>query len=508
MKRFITLTLVVLALLAVQAAVATNVGARHLAQPPKKSHHHATRHEPQVEARSLVVSTMDMAALSADVQLELHEAFFRKLTSTLLPVIIETVRKLVIPGESQKHFRFWDVHISEFNIESFAISFAAPDEVRVSLTGLSLQIPSTEFEVMDKILFVKLTCHGHFSAEMSGTNAVLSFPLKRGADGHFAIGQVSSQVTFGSLAIHEKMDHWLCRIGQDIIQIFIGSITDLIKKLIEKDAPAKIGELVQKVLDKALTKLNVNLVSNPVATANSISVTIDLLPASSQGARASLAIQPAAPRRRSSSAFPARDIEVFTGQNALNNILEYEREKGHLSYTKTLKGVNTSVFKTLIPAAYAACPDCPLGITVFFPAAAPTTTVNADTIGLDVLDAVLGLLAVPNATTQLPLLELYLNATGAATNVSVRASGVTESLYFNLALDTFSLSLRRSDIGPFDPSIIGDIIAFILKDVVVPDFNKHFAGVPIPSFGLFNVTALEVALNNGKVDVGLDIDLK
>jgi hypothetical protein len=428
--------------------------------------------------------------LSADVTATIEESLFVKICNTVVPLINQYVQGLVIPGQSASHFSFGNVVIQEFHINSISITFASPSDVTVSLSEISFSIPQTHFDVFAKILFVHVSCSGNFWASMSGTSIHLSMAASE-SNGNVVFGDAQSSVTWGSLNINHEFPNFFCKLGQDIIQLFIGSINNLIKNTVEKDIPAKIGPMVQSALDKAMAKLPLDFVSQPVVTSQSISLTVDLL-----GHVSGVSIKGPKHAARARAIAP-RDLELEIPQTALNNLLLYIQQQGGLNMNITDKSFNTSVIRAIFPAAFAQCPDCPFAIEVNA-IDAPSVQMSNDSIALTVTDGILGLnMAAPNGTV-IPFVDLWVNASLAVTDVGITSNN---SVYFQLNMRSFNLGIRHSSIGPFDISLISSVATFALDDIVIPDFNRKFKGVPLPAIA----SQAEVAVSNSAVYVAFDV---
>jgi hypothetical protein len=431
--------------------------------------------------------------LSADVTATIEESLFVKICNTVVPLINQYVQGLVIPGESQKHFSFDNVVIQQFDIQSISITFTNPSTVSLALSQISFAIPQTHFDVFTKILFIKLSCSGNFWASMSGTTISLSMAASE-SNGDLVFGDAQSSVSWGSLNINHDFPNFFCKIGQDIIQLFIGNINNLIKKTVENDIPAKIGPMVQAALDKALAKLPLDFVSQPQVTSDSISLTVDLL-----GHPAGVAKVMGPLRSARTRAIAARDLELEIPQTALNNLLLFTQQQGGLNMNFTDKKFNTSVIKTIFPAVYAQCPDCPFAIEINA-IDAPFVTTTSDSIGITVTNGILGLNLAAADGSILPFVDLWVNASLSVNDVSITTAN---AVYFQLALGAFSLGIRASSIGPFDISLISSVAAFALQDVVIPQFNQRFKGIPLPGIA----SEAEVAISNSAVYVAFNVAL-
>lgn len=452
----------------------------------------------------------DMLGDVASATIELHESLFRKIANAVLPAIIADAKRLQIPGKSAKHFRYSTIVLSEFGIDSVSIDFAAPSYVVVHLTGLSLQVPQTDFSVFTKILFIHLSCSGTFKVSVSNTDVTVTLALVDNA-GVLGIQDISADVAFGSLNIDHDFPNFFCKVGQDIIQLFIGSIDNIIRNTVEKDISPIMTKALTAAFQAVADKMKLPLVSAPVATANSISFDVDLLHrvppqhgarATRQMARrAQLFAQHTRRRLLRNSTFPSRDIEVFVPQSSANVILADVQESGALSRVVTLNDT-TAMLRQLIPAAYNACPDCPLQIEVNVQSA-PTAQFMGSA-GLSVTNTIVGINAV-NGSQTVDLVDLLVNASVLATNFS--ASGALDNVVkFAIAVPTFGMSLYRSAIGPIDTSLLQWLANTVIQDILVPDFNKKFNGLPIAPIANVTVSEIEVAFP-GAADVGLDITL-
>ena len=489
------------------------------------------------------------------VAVKLEESFMVKLTSFLLPEIITAVQNYEIPGMNQQHFRFNPFKLQQFSIGALAIGFSAPNVVTLYLNDLLIQVPYHSFWVMDRVLGIKISCHGHFYGTVDNTNFAVQLTLD---NNNGKIGIASTQVfaNFGTLDIHQGMDHALCSIAEWIIQLFLGNLDNLIKNLIIQKLPGIIQNLVQTDGNAAFAKLPLNIVGSPTATANSLLVYVDIVPGSSarlqqlavwdhhalpfkaawatppiaaaassrpplklpstwkvsdegkkvtriapalsgaQGKQqlALTASQPRALRPRLHN-FPPRDIEFYFASNTANMIIANVAASGHLNLNFDIPAnvFNTTDLKVLIPAAYAACPGCPVqfGFSPSMPEYPPTVTFSSNLASLTITDGVLSFNALKTPTEPVSLMQIYLNATLSVVNFTVL--GATQNtIKFDVAMNHFDLGLKSSSVGPIDISLISGIIGFIITDVALPAFNAKFAGITIPPIDGFSLSQIVV----------------
>jgi hypothetical protein len=301
----------------------------------------------------------------------------------------------------------------------------------------------------------------------------------------------------------------VCRVGQDVIQLFLGNIDKLIRDLVEKEATPIATKAINAIFQKMAAKIHIPLASQPVATSSSIELSFSLLPPAQQQQQQQLRLPVGRRHRRAPSAkalsavvsdFPSRDVEVFVTQETVNSLFAHFQAIGHLNIHDVLP-INTSIFEKLVPKAFDACPNCPIQITTDF-RLAPWAVFNGyATLGFRELVA--GISGVQPNGTAIPLIDVSLNGTLETRNWNI--SGADENtIRFTIEIPVFTMTLWKSNIGPVDVALIQDLMDFVLKDVVVPDFNKKFKGIAIPPIANVTVEDLEVNFNRS-ADFGLDI---
>jgi hypothetical protein len=447
---------------------------------------------------------LQAASGQAPATVLLHESVFQKIVSTILPVIIADAQNVTIPGESQKHFSFDTIRLSEFNIDSFTIGFSAPNNVVISLQGLSLQVPKTNFAIFDKILFVKLKCDGTFDVQMANTNIDVTFPLVM-QDGKLAFGDGTATITFGTLNVNHDFPNFFCKIGQDIVQLFVGNIDNLIRSLVEKDISPVATKAINAAFQKLSAKLDFPILTAPVATSDSISITIDLLNLpKAQRHRMLTHGKRRVAHRKMGSPFPTRDVEVFVSAASFDAVFGNAQQEGKLNIHHKILKVNTTVFRHVWPAVYDACPNCPIVFSATWEVPPTAVFNNGCTLGFSGMTNVFGAWT-PNGTA-LDLFAINLNGTFAAVNFSV--TGANQNVVgFKIAILELGMSLANSTVGPIAISLIQDLINFILTDFVVADFNANFAGLPFSNVGAIDLSDMEISFANSQLSTGLDISL-
>jgi hypothetical protein len=448
-------------------------------------------HDHLMTERLRLREKIDNLALTADVTLDVGESLFQKILAILVPVIDNVVANIVIPGGQGKNFAFNPIHFTEFKIGAIDITFAAPDKVRISLDQLSFAIPQTHFDVWVVIIF-KATCAGDFWASMSGTSIAIEFDMSN-VGGKLQFSNPQSSVTWGTLNINHQF-HDFCNFIEKVLQVFIGNIDTLIRNVVEKILPAKIGPLVEAKLNAVFGNFKVSFVGQPVVNANGITLTVDLIP---QGQLARFVRNPheLLPVGRRIG-MVGRDLTLSIPAQSLDNLLLYDLPK--LSANITLKA-NNSIIKDIFPAAYALCPSCPFAIEFKF-LAAPTVTFVNDTLGLIVQNLILGVNFESSSKAIVPFVDLTLNTTVNVQQLQI-LNGST--IYFQLQVLGFSVGQYASAIGPIDVSLINTVVDIALS-LVVPVFNKDFKGLSLGDL----ISDGEIVVVNNKLKLGFDINIQ
>lgn len=268
-----------------------------------------------------------------------------------------------------------------------------------------------------------------------------------------------------------------CKIGEDIIQLFVGKIDSLIKKLIEQDLPPKIATLLESKVNEALNKVPLEFAAQPSVQDDILTTVLELIPPSAGFSIPELAQQL---RRSRLGAFVNRDISLSITARSMDDGLSLLASSGAFAFNKTLPSwLNTSLLDLFWPGVYNRCESCPLSIDfAVLPAMAPTVTLHNESILLNFHDAVLGINAV-NSTTNMydTIFDVYMNLTVGVQDLYVNASD--KRLFFRLELETFSLTLDRSSIGNLNPEKLGEFISKLLRDDLIPMFNADFKGIPV-----------------------------
>ena len=482
--------------------------------------------------------------VTADATAHIGSTLFNKLGALISGAINTYGKSVVIPGESTSHFSFSDIHFSEFNVGSIDFAFTAPNQIRFSINDLNIVIPSTEFHVYAKVVFVKVSCHGYFNGEVTGTSLAVDLTLATdAATQKLTVTGATSTVNFGVLSIHHTMSDFLCKVGQSIIQLFLGNIDSLITKFIKEKLPADVGPIIQKVLNNEFVKLPLKVIGAPTINTEGISVLIDVMhfpdtsyaqkqqEAKAVAARSNLfriakpakgsLVQrlssmddtPMLPPTTIAVGDSSRDINVIVTETNVNNMLLIEQLKGKINVDILAKSTTTSIFKSIIPAAYNRCPDCRLYFTITAPTVPPTVNLHDNNVLSFAVDKlILSISAVnssnpvdpPVASTIVPLFDLALNGTVQLLNL--RSTGTDNTtIMFQLGVPVFALFVDSSSVGPI-PLIptVSTLLRGLIENILIPLFNDKFTGIPFPPSLVQDVLAL---VSEDQVNVGLNLIL-
>eukprot|EP00946_MAST-07B_sp_MAST-7B-sp1_P005354 g5354.t1 len=205
-----------------------------------------------------------------------------------------------------------------------------------------------------------------------------------------------------------------------------------------------------------------------------------------------------------------RDVDLQISEDAINSAGSVYTAAGVLAASGGLPdNVTTAELKSLIPKAYAACPDCPLSFSVF--ATTPPTVSITEAYGATLLaqNAVLNLTAARDVPPgpAVPLLSLGINAT-CGLNFSSVPVDAGDYLKANISILQMHLVVESSEVGILPGAAIGllePLVNGFLKSVAIPYFNKKFPGFPLPTVKGFPISDFVITHANGFLGVGLDI---
>lgn len=439
----------------------------------------------------------------APASLMIHDTLFDKITAAIVPIVNQIASNITIPGSSSDHVDIDPVHIVDFNLGPITFTFTSPNTVQVALTNLAFQIPDTGFKLKDKILFVHVSCSGKAYGQIA-IGATFSFNLID-ANGKIALdGATAVNIDYKTLNIGYKMDDFACKIVSKFINFVIGGITDKIKAAIEKDLGPGIQKALTTALNNAFTRLPVGVTGNPTVANGVLSVPIDLdslIHAERQ--------PPALHTARFIRSFGdnTRDIEIVVPQASANTVLQTVTSDGRFHFNHSTKKLTTAVFKSIIPEAYAMCPDCVLEIAVDINRIAPTLSFANNNMSLSATNVTMGFFAVQSGDSLLPLFVLNLNAGFSIGQFSVSTNATYETIKFQLAVEKLQLSVMASNVGSItDITIINWLLNFVSVEVI-NIFNADFSGIPIPAGAAtgFTLTDIIIAIAGGSVTAGFDV---
>jgi hypothetical protein len=465
---------------------------------------------------------------------------FNKIGSLVSNVVNTYGKSVVIPGQSTSHFSFSDIHFSQFDVGSVDFVFTAPNKIRFSIKNLNIVVPDTLFHVYAKVVFVKVSCHGYVKASITGTSLEVDLTLATNtATKKLVVTGATSTVSFGHLSISHKMSNVLCKVGQSIIQLVIGNIDKLITKTIKESVPAAVGPIIQQLLNNQFAKLPLHIVSQPKITSAGIDITavliqypkssalllesgVDSIETSKAAAARSNLFRIAKPAKGTlmqmlspldttvmlpptivAAGDTNRDINLLVSESNVNKALQIYSLEGKLGLHTVSKSKTTSIFKDMIPAAYARCPNCNLAFDATTPESPPTVDFKNTNITVAGRNVHIDISAM-NGTQKLPLFGLSLNGTVQVVNVhTTGTSGST--LMFNLGVPVFEIKLRTSPVGPI-PLVpaVDSLLRGLIKDVIVPAFNALFPGFEFPPTLIQQVLA---QVTEHQVNVGMNIAL-
>lgn len=416
------------------------------------------------------------------LKLRLRQSFMQNLATYLLPDIVKAVGKVTIPGINSTHFTLSPIKLQDFDIQSLDVTLPN-GRVEIAINGLSLTLPKTTFNIRDKVLGLNISCNGYFYGSATGTNASITTGLSLNTTSEkLEFTNVSSAAAFGSLDVNFQFTTFMCEVGENIIELFIGSINEVIKNAIEQKLPSLLSSVIETKGNAILQKIPFSMASPPVISKNYISLTAMLLPI----APPVMLTEPedvfGANRRISgvrNTSVPDRDIEVFIPAATLDDMLILLTGLGIFNKNVTLPW-NTSLIRTFLPPAYAMCPACPLNVDLALQTP-PKIEFGGDNMTLLLDNVDVGLNVINKTHGVMSLLQLSINVTLEIFNWTTH--GVNGStIKFDIGFpEPGDIAVISSSIGPIDLTLIKLLINIALH-VAVPGFNADFKGITLPSF--------------------------
>lgn len=515
-----------------------------------------------VSATSSAISVGPVAPATIGID----SSLFQEIASVIVPIINADAKKVVIPGGTAEGGKFtWNAFsFSQFDITGLNFNFVAPNEVIVTGSG-AVGVNDLTFRLYEKVLFIKFHCDGklEFSGDLSLT---FSFRFIQGDDGKIVVTPgAAAQISLTNVQINLHFSEFVCKIASGIIDLF----KHLIEKLIENEVDklgGKIEGAVVGALQKIFEKVPVTLTGAPAVQGQVLALPIDL-DSLVKDMRQQLAMMVAARgtnnnnklqhnqlvsvneehsnhkkmhqhllhappmllsrhqrnrRIRGSSSrgiktpFVQRDLSIVLPQTSINTVLGELASLGRIRFNTTTK-LTTKLFQLLLPAAYAACPDCLIHITVDAPAnrnIAPALIFGNNNATLVLTNLSLHFGAVPsnesNSTSAVvvPLFTLALSAELDVYNFTITTdakTGVPASFVrFDLgAPNPITLALLRTEVGPVNTGILQGL-ANMVVNILLPMFNKVFPGMYVGAMHLDN---LLLQITPGVFTAGFDLKL-
>jgi len=454
-------------------------------------------------------------AIQPGLRIGASEKALQKAINYFLPQLVAAAKTVVIPGESTKHYSYDDIHISSFSIAS-AVASTPNNTLILRLNKISVSVPSTTFHVYDKILGIKISCHGELTASITNTN--MSFSLKiLDKNGKADIQAVVTSVQFGSVHVSHKF-HSVCKIVDDIVEIFIGDVNKKLEEAIKKDVPDAIQKELNKVaveimaefttiikIDK-YSELDYSLVTNMITPKNVLTFNV-------KGEFKSVVT----PKESSlvASAMPPpvvkSDVCVQINQYVLNTATEVYTNAGVFAgsenYSTTAK-LNTSI-PLIGPAMYKLCPNCNVVARWGILGKAqggiiPVFNIKNGSIYLTLVASLLDIDLVNATYKKNNVLDTMVNITASA-SVSVNVSN--PAIFLKIALEHFEFEVKSSLLPgpPIDLKHISVLIQSLLQVFVVPLINSKLPVIPIPRIKEISFVNPSITENTQAITVQTDI---
>jgi hypothetical protein len=201
-------------------------------------------------------------------------------------------------------------------------------------------------------------------------------------------------------------------------------------------------------------------------------------------------------------AVPLHDVSIAIADASLNSAAKVLSVAGALDYTGPIPFRNASNLSTLLPCAFAHCPNCALEASIVFLGAPVITFSHATGASARVSNA---LVSFTVNSTQIATA----NANGTTVlNFSrsedrqgyVKITATVVELYIDIQSTceggTVSSALKEE---------INRLIDALCTDQVIPFINNNFPGIPIPTVAGFTLSNMTTVVMDQYLQVGVDL---
>ena len=375
-------------------------------------------------------------------------AFLNRVLREVTRVINAVGTSLVIPATNEGKFGFDTIRFAQFKVGGISVATGAPNIVVIIVQDITIGIGSTRF-------WIKAIgrCNGVLHATVEGATIQVVLSLGNDGKGHLR-ANTGVAALIRRVVIAHKFDNFLCKVANALISLFIGNIVKKISGLIQTKMPLLLGPAISQAVDKMFLNIPLYFVNTPSVVPQGFSVTVDLLgtvKAFYTDANGRVPADPMAATENGLQAYE-RDIAIFVPAASLNSIASVAFDQGKFGWLGYLNG-NTSLFRAVMPNAYAACPSCRLVLRVSFgvPPRVIFDSNNAHAIGHDIAFAFSALR--PNGST-CPLFVM-----GASMHVSLNGlvirtvkKGGANNAHFQLRMNSLTLAKKATSVGPLPAS--------------------------------------------------------
>eukprot|EP01012_Entosiphon_sulcatum_P063851 TRINITY_DN91_c0_g1_i6.p1 TRINITY_DN91_c0_g1~~TRINITY_DN91_c0_g1_i6.p1 ORF type:complete len:477 (-),score=136.54 TRINITY_DN91_c0_g1_i6:132-1562(-) len=435
-------------------------------------------------AAALLHLPVSVDAANPGLNIYFTSSAITKAAEHILPAVVAEIKDITIPGNKGKHFDYDEIKFSDVAIQDFQVSFQAPNHVLVNIVGLTIQVAHTHFSVFDKVAFVKVSCSGNFWGEAVNTQIHLNASVVD-VNGKPQLPDIINSETYGQLKVDHHFSNDICKIADKIVDL-VADVNKVVENIIRNEVPKIIAGKGKDAMNKALMDLSMeakvgnfaelryDLTSNPEVFGSSLALHL---------MGEFVAVKNPVPPPFQPAPLPTpklgRDFEMQISDYTFNTASQVFTQAGLLDIRNHPIPQNTSVFQKILPAIFNRCPDCPMTVDYGI-ATPPVATFDANDAAIRIDSSALNLTVVTKNASN-PHWQLF--DLGVSATIDIGLSIQNELLKINLGLPKFQMKMINSFIGPFNITLISDVIDAVLKDVILPDFDKKFPGIPLPSGG-------------------------
>lgn len=360
--------------------------------------------------------------------------------------------------------------------------------------------------------FIKVSDHGSATIGVTGAALDVELEIGKAKTGSLSVKDLKNEIDLGTwdLTLQSKYswfyDLFKNTITKDIRSGATTAIDDETKSYVQHIIKGFLGEISTYVPITNTSELDVALLSAPSITSHYVTLDMDGKGLSDAHLHANPPF--AATTKLPLSLNASSMVQIFLSEYVFNSYTWalYHAKALNFLITPALIPptvpfqLNTSDFKSVVPALYKNYPNDGMEISIVANAA-PHATIYASGINVSGSADMTFKVVEPNGTI-VPAFTCE-----GTLSLSITADVYNASVYGKIQHAAFNISLESSRIGPFDIKPLSSLVDFAFLVVGVPQLNTYLSkGIPLPSFK--EISIIQPHLHFGSGFVAVETDFK